>query len=166
MFNSSFSWDFIYCHSMGFNLTTLLRLVPDERARTVGMYSLSGKPSYRQISLSLEAARLDVIMSVSLWFFCDRHLGRAVSDVFVKFQNDWKSLKPNLVASGSNIVMVRYWFVTYRSQMHLCTMSTNQHDDKILWDNWMQVQINKSTLYTMQSKATHNGYTTTSIKQG
>ena len=32
-----------------------------------GLYSLSGKRSYRQISWSLEAARLDVAMVVSLW---------------------------------------------------------------------------------------------------
>ena len=34
---------------------------------TQGFYSLSGKTSYRQISWSLEAARLDVAMAVSLW---------------------------------------------------------------------------------------------------
>ena len=32
-----------------------------------GLYSLSGKTSCRQISWSLEAARLDVIMIISLW---------------------------------------------------------------------------------------------------
>ena len=32
-----------------------------------GLYSLSGKTSYRQISWSLEAARLSVIVIVSLW---------------------------------------------------------------------------------------------------
>ena len=32
-----------------------------------GLYSLNGKTSYRQISWSLEAARLGVIMIVSLW---------------------------------------------------------------------------------------------------
>ena len=34
---------------------------------TQGLYSLSGKTSYREISWSLEATRLDVIMVVSLW---------------------------------------------------------------------------------------------------
>ena len=34
---------------------------------TQGLYSLSGKTSYRQISRSLEAARLGVIMIVSFW---------------------------------------------------------------------------------------------------
>ena len=34
---------------------------------TQGLYSLSGKTSYRQISWSIEAARLDVAMVVSLW---------------------------------------------------------------------------------------------------
>ena len=33
----------------------------------LGLYSLCGKTSYRQISWSLEAARLGVIMIVSLW---------------------------------------------------------------------------------------------------
>ena len=34
---------------------------------TLGLYSLSGRTSYRTISWSLEAARLGVIMIVSLW---------------------------------------------------------------------------------------------------
>ena len=34
---------------------------------SLSLYSLSGKTSYRQISWSLEAARLDVAMVVSLW---------------------------------------------------------------------------------------------------
>ena len=32
-----------------------------------GLYSLSGKTSYRQISLCLDGARLDVIIIISLW---------------------------------------------------------------------------------------------------
>ena len=35
----------------------------------LGLYSLSGRTSYREISWSLEAARLGVIMIVSLWNF-------------------------------------------------------------------------------------------------
>ena len=58
-------------------------IVPPISHTTLGLYSLSGKTSYRQISWSLEAARLDVAMVVSLW----------------KFQSDWKSLNPNLAAS-------------------------------------------------------------------
>ena len=38
---------------------------------TLGLYSLSGKTSYRQISWSVEAARLDVAMVVSLWNLTD-----------------------------------------------------------------------------------------------
>ena len=34
---------------------------------TLGLYSLSGKTSYRQISWSLKTVRLDVIMFVPLW---------------------------------------------------------------------------------------------------
>ena len=37
------------------------------RFHVLGLYSLSGKTSYRQISLSLEATRLNVIIVVSLW---------------------------------------------------------------------------------------------------
>ena len=37
------------------------------RMSDLGLYSLSGKTSYCQISWSLEAARLDVAMVVSLW---------------------------------------------------------------------------------------------------
>ena len=36
-----------------------------------GLYSLSGNTSYRQISWGLKAARLDVIMTVSLWNLTD-----------------------------------------------------------------------------------------------
>ena len=39
----------------------------DAYVRHQGLYSLSSKTSYRQISWSLEAARLGVIMIVSLW---------------------------------------------------------------------------------------------------
>ena len=35
--------------------------------QNLGLYSLSGKTSYHQISWSLEAARLDVAIIVSLW---------------------------------------------------------------------------------------------------
>ena len=61
-----------------------------------GPYSLSGKTSNRQISGSLKAARLDVTIIVLKF---DRHLGSTAAKVHVKFQNDWKSLNPNLVAS-------------------------------------------------------------------
>ena len=54
-----------------------------------GLYSISGKTSYRQISWSLEAARLDVAMVVSLW---------NLTGIPAKFQSDWKSLNPNLAA--------------------------------------------------------------------
>ena len=59
------SWNF---------LVRLLRLVnrgpgnhPNVTEATLGLYSLSGKTSYRQISWSHEDARLDVAMVVSLW---------------------------------------------------------------------------------------------------
>ena len=37
--------------------------------RVPGLFSLRGKTSYRKISWSLEAARLDVLMIVSVWKF-------------------------------------------------------------------------------------------------
>ena len=42
-------------------------LINHRRCLALGLYSLSGKTSYRQISWSLEAARLSVIMIVSHW---------------------------------------------------------------------------------------------------
>ena len=39
--------------------------------RKLGLYSLSGKTSYRKISWSLEAARLDVAMVASFWNLTD-----------------------------------------------------------------------------------------------
>ena len=48
---------FIHIHQRGFPGIEVIH----------GLYSLSGKTSYRQISWSLEAARLDVAMVVSLW---------------------------------------------------------------------------------------------------
>ena len=52
-----------------------------------GLYSLSRRPSYRQIWWSLEAARLDVINDhISLNF--DRYLGITAAEMPVKFQND------------------------------------------------------------------------------
>ena len=61
----------------------------------LGLYSLSGKTSYRQISWSLEAARLDVALVVSLWNLT----GTSAAQVPAKFQSDWKSSNPNLTAS-------------------------------------------------------------------
>ena len=55
-----------------------------------GLYSLSAKIAYRQMSWSLEAARLDVIMMVSPW-------NSAL--VLVKCQGNGNSLNPNLAAS-------------------------------------------------------------------
>ena len=49
-------------HWLGANLESALNYVD-----TQGLYSLSGKTSYRQISWSLEAARLGVIIIAPLW---------------------------------------------------------------------------------------------------
>ena len=64
--------------------------------RIRGLYSLSGKTSYREISWSLEAASLDVIMLVSLKF--DRHLDSTATEVQVKFQSDWTIVNTNFAA--------------------------------------------------------------------
>ena len=61
-----------------------------------GLYSLSVKTSYRQISRSLEAARLGVIMIVSFW---------NLTGMIVKFQSDWKSLNKNLAASSLHEIL-------------------------------------------------------------
>ena len=44
-----------------------ISMIPHWRLYRPGLYSLSGKASYRQISWRLEAARLDVILILSLW---------------------------------------------------------------------------------------------------
>ena len=64
----------------------------------LSLYSLSGQTSYRQISWIPEAVRLDVQM-IALQF--DGHLGSSAAEVPVKFQNDWRSINPNLAASRS-----------------------------------------------------------------
>ena len=46
---------------------------------------------YCQISWSLKAARLDIVMILLLWNLT----GISAAKVPVKFQSDWKSLKPN-----------------------------------------------------------------------
>ena len=68
------------------------------RQWTLSLYSLSGRTTYRQISWSLEAARLDVIMIVSLWNLTDISaalLLKCLSNI----RAIEKSLNPNLAAS-------------------------------------------------------------------
>ena len=73
------------------NCRRLLRDWPGQ-----GLYSLSGRTSYREISWSLEAARLDVRIIITLNF--DRHLGSSAAEMPIKFQGDSKSITPNLAA--------------------------------------------------------------------
>ena len=74
---SNWSW-WSYLHCPRWSLSTLLSAVVGILRHWICLrrayhqwglclYSLSGKMSYRQISWSFEAARLDVIMIVSLW---------------------------------------------------------------------------------------------------
>ena len=57
--------------------------------RTLGLYSLSGKTSYRQISWSLEIRCCNGRIALKF----------GAAEVPAKFQSDWKSLNPNLAAS-------------------------------------------------------------------
>ena len=64
-----------------------------------GLYSLSRKASYQQISWSLEAAGLDGIKTISNGNLTGSSATLAAVEVPVKFQSDGKSLNPNLGAS-------------------------------------------------------------------
>ena len=64
----------------------------------LGLYSLNGKTSYHKISWSLEAARLDVIMTVSLWYLTGI-AAALLPRCLANFRAIGKSLNPNLVAS-------------------------------------------------------------------
>ena len=54
---------------------------------TQGLYSLSGKTSYRQISLSLEATKLDVMMIVSLWNVTGISMARVACQISERLEN-------------------------------------------------------------------------------
>ena len=61
----------------------------------LGLYSLSGKTSYRKISWSLEAARFGFKLFQSLWNLA----GTSAAEVPVKFQSDATIATSNLAAS-------------------------------------------------------------------
>ena len=82
------------------------RHISSQYKNTLGLYSLCGKTPYRKISWSLEAARMYMIMIVSLW---DRHLGNVAAEVPVKFQSDWISMDPNPAASKFHEIL--WWDV-------------------------------------------------------
>ena len=63
-----------------------------------GLYSLSGKTSYRKISWSLEAAKF-VFRLFPIALKLDNHLGSNAAEMPVKFQNDTIIITPNLAAS-------------------------------------------------------------------
>ena len=54
----------------------------------LGLYSLSGKTSYRKISWSLEAARFGFKLFQSLWNLAGTSAAAAAAEVPVKFQSD------------------------------------------------------------------------------
>ena len=55
-----------HCYSLKCNIIYML-YSSWYKTHSPGLYSLSGKTSYRQISRSLEAARFNIILIVSLW---------------------------------------------------------------------------------------------------
>ena len=96
MFEVNVLWSHLY-ENLQLNrwyLITCVSIHPNH----LGLYWLSGMTSYPQISWSLEAARLDVIMIVSLWnltAISAALLPRCLSN----FRAIGKSLNPNLAAS-------------------------------------------------------------------
>ena len=62
-----------------------------------GLYSQSGKTSYRQISWSLKAARLDVMIMVSLWNLASRQhccrIGCQISERLQKSKPESRDLR-------------------------------------------------------------------------
>ena len=82
---------FVLCLAV-FIVSALVELIGDIHMLQ-SLYSPSSKTSYRQIAWSLEAARLDVIMIVSLWNFSN-----VAAEVPVKFQSDWESRNSRLRA--------------------------------------------------------------------
>ena len=76
-------WQYMMGHIMQYDLIW-----------TSMQYALNGKTSYHQISCSLEATKLDVMIIVSLW-----SIGSTAADVHVKCHCDWKGLDPNHAAS-------------------------------------------------------------------
>ena len=73
-------------------------------ATSQGLYSLSGKTSYHQISWSLEAA-IFVCCNDGIALKFDRHLGSSNAGVPIKFQSGSKSLNPNLAATRLNEIL-------------------------------------------------------------
>ena len=57
--------------------------------------ALSGRTSYRKITWSRKIGCYNDRIILKF----DAHLGNAAANVLVKFQNDWKKLKPNVAAS-------------------------------------------------------------------
>ena len=62
-----------------------------------GLYLLSGKTSYRQISWSLKSAREFGCYNDRIALQFDMNLDSTAADLPVKFQRHWKSLNLNLV---------------------------------------------------------------------
>ena len=69
-----------------------------------GLYSPSGKTSYRQISWSFEAVRLDVLMIMSLWII-GNHLDSAAAELPVLFQSDLKTMNSTLAALKLHVIL-------------------------------------------------------------
>ena len=66
-FGKKYQWNLKQSSRIFIQKITLKCRLTNILSRPLGLYSLSGKTSYRKISWSIEAARLDVAMVVSLW---------------------------------------------------------------------------------------------------
>ena len=101
-----FKWEVmlycVYCPILNKVFLLLLLLEFDPNCWIVleipGLYSLSGKTSYRQVSWSLEATRLDVMIIVSPWNLTG--ISAALLPMCLSnFRAIGKNLNPNLAAS-------------------------------------------------------------------
>ena len=72
---------FAYTVSSDNSMVSLIKKI-----HTLDLYSQSNKRSYCKILWSLEAVRLDMIMTLSLW-----RLAGISAEELVKFQRDWRS---------------------------------------------------------------------------
>ena len=133
-------------------LTDKICLIVRYWCSALGLYSLSGKTSYRQISWSLEATRLNVIIVVSLWNLTGTSAAalpmcllnfRAIGKVQTRISRLWDFTRScsktsyRLVNRGPGLVLdvcVSSWTVLYEGILtkHILWF----HDRLILITHW------------------------------
>ena len=91
--------DFALCYS--YSIWKCQSSIDSSNPHDLGLNSLSGKTYYRQISWSLEAARLDVIMIISLWNLTDI-LATLLPGAW-QIPNWWRKSKPESRGFGATI---------------------------------------------------------------